>query len=769
MKKLNFNVIRQFTKLTLLINLCARGDVLPADEAKSSVGTHSQLHAYSSKLDYINILQGTDSSYELSHGNTLPLVGVPWGMIDWSIENGKGAWYFHPNGRIDGFRATHQPSPWIGDYGQFILMPQDGDLKMDADARISEYDTTTSILRPDYEKLNLKNGNITAELTGTERCAVFRLIFHEGQSGRLVINACGASEIKIEGRTIRGLSKANNGGVAGNFASYFVIKMDRDLDKSDIFVTNASTGRSSAKGDNVAAYVEFKTSPGDPVELRVGTSLISWEQAERNLQAETEGGFDAVHSRVQKTWDLNLSRIGIEAGEDQKQTFYSCLYRAQMFPHRLYELDASGKAVHYSPYDGKIHDGVLYGDIGIWDAFRTTFPLITILYPAQLNEILQGFVNASVEGGTLPEWPSPGYRDCMIGQHCAAIFADAVAKGETNFDLATAYESLRKSAFQPPTNGELVRRGLVDYLKLGYIPDGASEYAVSASLDYAYDDWCIAQIARTENQLDDYNILIKRAQNYRLLWDPSVGFMRPRNADGQWITPFDQFAWGGSYAEGGPWQNSWFVPYDTAGLARLVGGREKLASKLDEMLGLPPIYHTGGYGQVIHEMREMGIAKFGQYDQGNQPVFDVLYLFAAVGQPWQTEYWTRRVCDKLFCGGNAGFPGDEDNGSMSSWYVLSSIGLYPLCPGTPTYMITSPLFSSITLHLPHDKTFLISTSDHDNNNVYVQKQLLNGKEDNHTWITHQDLIQGGELHLDMGPDANIREVKAEDLPYSESP
>ena len=452
---------------------------------------------------------------------------------------------FHPNGTIDGFRATHQPSPWIGDYGQFVLMPQAGDLQMDAAARMSEYDAATSVLRPDYEKLELKKGRITSELTGTERGAVFRFTFKQGQSGRLVINACGASEIKIEGRTIRGLSRANNGGVAGDFASYFVIQFDRDIDKSDVLVNGASTGSPSGKGTNVAAYVEFKTSPDDPVELRVGTSLISWEQAGQNLEAETAGGFDAVHARVQKTWNFNLGRVGIEASEDQKRTFYSCLYHAQMFPHRLYELDASGKARHYSPYDGKIHDGVLYGDIGIWDAFRTTFPLITILYPAQLNEILQGFVNASVEGGTLPEWPSPGYRDCMIGQHCAAIFADAIVKDETNFDMVTAYESLRKSAFQPPQNGELVRRGLADYLKLGYIPDGASTYAVSASLDYAYDDWCIAQIAQQQNRLDDYNILMARAQNYRRLWDPGVGFMRPKNAAGQWIKPFDQFAWGG--------------------------------------------------------------------------------------------------------------------------------------------------------------------------------------------------------------------------------
>jgi predicted alpha-1,2-mannosidase len=719
-------------------------------------------------LGYVNILQGTDSHYELSHGNTLPLVGAPWGMVDWSIENKKGPWFFQPNGTIDGFRATHQPSPWIADYGQFILMPQTGDLKLEAEARTTTYDASTSILRPDYEKLELKASGITAELTAAERCGVFRFTFHQGATGRLILNACGASEIKIDGRTIRGLSRANSGGVTTNFGSYFVIKLDRDIAKTATFVNGSASGEAGGKGENTAAYVEFNTSPTEPVEARVGTSLISWEQAEQNLNAETDGGFEGVHARVQKTWETNLSRVEIEATPEQKQTFYSCLYHAQMFPHRLYELDAAGKALHYSPYDGQIHEGVLYGDIGIWDAFRTTFPLITILYPAQLSEILQGFVNASTEGGTLPEWPSPGYRDCMIGQHCAAIFADAVVKGVGGFDQAKAYQSLRKSAFEPPAQGVLVRSGLTDYLKLGYIPDGASTYAVSATLDYAYDDWCVAQIAKQQNQLDDYKELMRRAQNYRLLWDPAVGFMHSKNAEGQWTEPFDQFGWGGPYAEGGPWQNSWFAPHDSAGLASLLGGPEKLAARLDQLLGLPPVFHTGGYHQVIHEMREMAIAEFGQYDQGNQPGFDVLYLYAATGQPWKTEYWTRRACAELFNAGGQGFPGDEDNGSMASWYILSSIGLYPLCPGTPSYMFTSPLFSKITLQLANDKTFTITSESHNEKEVYVQSRQLNGSDDRRTWISHSDLMQGGELHLKLGSEADMRPVAEEDLPYSAS-
>ncbi len=440
-----------------------------------------------------------------------------------------------------------------------------------------------------------------------------------------------------------------------------------------------------------------------------------------------------------------------------------------MFPQRLHELNAAGKAIHYSPYDGHVHDGVLYGNIGIWDAFRTTFPLITILYPDQVSEILQGFVNATIEGGTLPEWPSPGYRRCMIGQHSAAIFADAAAKGLKDFDLSTAYESLRRSAFQPPHKGELVREGLAPYLKVGYVPDGASTYAVSTTLDYAYDDWCVAQIAKQLGHDDVCKTLLDRSRNYRNLWDASVGFMRAKNADGKWSEPFDPFSWGGPYAEGGPWQNSWFVPHDAVGLMDLIGGQDRLAAKLDEMLATPPTYHVGGYHHVIHEMKEMASAHFGQYAQSNQPSFDNLYLYTAAGQPWKTEYWTRRICSEMYDSSPDGFAGDEDNGSMASWYVLSSIGIYPFCPGTVQYVFTSPLFPKAVLHLPQGKTFTFDANSNSEKTVYVQNRRLNGADISSTWISYNDIRAGGEMSCEMGPNARVRSISKENLPYSETP
>ena len=438
---------------------------------------------------------------------------------------------------------------------------------------------------------------------------------------------------------------------------------------------------------------------------------------------------------------------------EQRRTFYSCLYRAQLFPHRIYELDADGKPVHYSPYDGKTHPGHLYADNGFWDVYRTTYPLWSILYPEQLGEILDGFVQAYRESGWFPQWPSPGHRGGMIGTHEDAVFADAVAKHIAGFDVNDAYAGLRKDAFEvPPKRGAVGRPGLTDYLSRGYVPEGRAAYCLSSTLDYAYDDWCVAQVAAALGKADDHDVLVKRSQNYRASWDPSTGFFRPHNADGSWAhEPFDPFGWANGYVEGGPWQDTWNVPHDVAGMAQLLGGRQAMADKLDRLLGQPPVFHVGGYGGVIHEMTEMARAHFGQYDHGNQPVHHVLYLYAAIGQPWKTQYWTRRVCQELYNSGPAGFPGDEDNGEMSAWFVLSSAGLYPLCVGDPTYTLSSPLFDRVSMRLPRGRAFTITATHNGPFNVYVGSRTLDGQPFEGTTLPHATVVAGGELAVEMSP------------------
>jgi len=598
-------------------------------------------------LDEVNSLQGTDSVGSFSHGNTLPLVGRPWGMTDWSPQTAGGQWFFTYRGKkIEGIRATHQPSPWMGDYGQFLLMPQTGKLAVTAGGRASPYDVDAGVWKPDYLRLQLTRYNVMAELTATERCSVLRLTFQEGDSGRIIVTPPGRGKIEVQGRRILGFSQEPD-----TYGMFFVVELDRDVQSSGTFENGMVHEQQSARsGRGVGAYVNFKTGDRRAVVVKVGTSFIDHEQAQRNLDREVGSlGFDDLRSQTAAIWEKQLGRIEIAGGAPQeRKTFYTCLYRAMKYPHRLYEVDGSGKSIHRSPYDGKLHEGVLYADNGFWDTFRCVYAFYSVVYPDQWKEILQGWVQTFRENNWYPQWPSPGNRGCMIGTHIDAVIADAIVKGIDGFDIETAYAGLRTDATVNPGERDRGRQALDEYLKRGYVPDGRCEYAASAGLDYAYDDWCVAQAARKLGKMDDYRLFMDRAKNYRKSWDPSVGFMRARKPDGQWVDRFDEFAWGGPYVEGGPWQCSWAVQHDSAGLIELVGGPDAMVAKLDKMMTMEPIFHVGGYGGVIHEMAEMAAVKFGQYDQGNQPVHHVLFLYTAAGQPWKTEYWTRKVCAELY-------------------------------------------------------------------------------------------------------------------------
>jgi predicted alpha-1,2-mannosidase len=725
------------------------------------------LHAESSLLQYVNTLQGTNSNAGFSHGGTLPMVGAPWPMLQWSPQSESsdfwegGGWWFQSTANvINGFRATRQPSPWMGDYGQFSLMPATGELKISKKDRESQYDLTASVFKPDYCRIDLKRYSVTVELTAAERCAVMRFTYHQGSTGRLIIDPGRnkyAAHVELDGRTLRGYSSANNGGVPIGWKAFFVIHLDRDVTAVGTFdrVSQVHAGERSIEGNtHVGMYVEFNVADHRTMEIPIGTSYISYEQAELNLKHETAEGFDPTRDRTAKAWESNLGRIEVESkNPEDLKTFYSCMYRAETFPHKLYELSDDNKPIHFNFYgkDDKTVDGYLYGDNGFWDVYRTNYPFWAIAYPEQLGEILNGFVQAYADSGWFPQWPSPGHRGGMVGSHIDAVIADAVAKYIPGFDVNAAYEGIRKDAFVDPPNGSVGRSNFKEYEQLGYVPAHKDAgYCVSASLDYAYDNWCIAQVAKALNKTDDYQILIKKSKAYKTLWDPSVGFFRARNADGSWFGNFDELAWSTGYVEGGPWQCTWAVDHDPLGLAELMGGPAAMGDKLDRMMGMPAAYHPGEYGKPIHEMVEMAAVPFGQYAHSNQPVHHVLYLYTAIGQPWKTQYWTRRVCRDLYSGGPDGFCGDEDNGEMSSWYILSSIGLFPACVGDPKYTLTSPLFDRVTLHLSNGKTFLIDTHDNSMLNTYVQSRRLDGDPFKAQTITHDRLMRGGALDVEMG-------------------
>lgn len=715
-------------------------------------------------LDWVNPLQGTDSHYALSKGNTLPLIGPPWPMTHWSPQTLNSevkefttyAWWFQSFAKtFTGFRATRQPSPWMGDYGHFTIMPQTGELKADLPSRASAHDLAASTVRPDYVRMHLSTYSIDAELTASERCGVMRFTFLKGDVGRIIFDPASVSHVEIDGRSIRGYTTSNSGGVPADFKAYFVAKLDRNV---TAFGTVDASGKATAgakaiDGDGIRAYVEFSTKNAPAVTLTVATSYISYEQAELNLNHEAADGFDAVRARTAKIWEDNLARITITGGTpDQRRTFYSCFYRAQTFPHKFHELDASGKPHHFGVYDSKVHPGIAYTDIGFWDVYRTNFTLWSLVFPEVMADIMDAFVITAEEAGWYPQWPSPGHRVSMIGSHIDAVYADAIAKGIGTFDKEKAYKYLRKNAFDVPPNGTVGRVGFADYAKLGYVPaEKEAGYTLSCTLDYAYDDWCLAQVAKSLGRDDDYKVLSGRATNYKQMFDSSVGFFRPKTRDGQWFGQFDEYAWSTGYVEGGPWQCSWAVQHDVEGLAELHGGRDKLGNKLDQMMGMPPIFHVGEYRNVIHEMTEMAVVPFGQYAHSNQPVHHVLYLFAAIGQPEKTQYWTRRVCQDLYGPGTNGFPGDEDNGEMGAWYVLSSLGLYQLCVGDPKYTLTSPLFDSAEIKVGDGKTLTIRTINNAPHHHYTRGRTLDGKPYAEHTIDFARLQQGGELVVQLAP------------------
>lgn len=705
------------------------------------------------RLDLVNPLQGTASSYPFSHGNCLPLVGPPWANIDWSpqsVGNTRTPWFFHPEtGRLVGFRATHQPSPWCQDYGQFMVMVQTGPRAVSPQDRISPYDPAKARFRPDYVRIDLDRYEATAELTASARCGVFRFTFHKGGPARILLDPAQDAHVEVDGRRVTGWTRYHTGEAEGDYRLWFAGVLDRDVRGAE------------EKGIGLA---EFEARPGEVVEFRVATSQISADQAELNL-AETRGGFEAVRKRTRDAWEAGLSRVDVEGTPAQERTFYTCLYRALKFPHALHEVDAAGRTVHYSPFDGKVHDGVGYTDSGLWDTFRTQFPFLSVVYPERFGEIVEGWLNAYREGGWLPQWPNPGGTHGMVGSHADAMVADAMVKGIKGFDLETAYRALRKDAFEVDPKG---REQMASYLERGYVVDGTMEYSLSATLDFAYDDWCVAQGARLLGKAADLEILTKRAQNYRKMWDPATGFMRPRTEKGEWSGAFDPYAWGGAYVEGGPWQCSWAVQHDAEGLAQLMGGRDALARRMDQLFQEDPIYKPGGYKGVIHEMREMAALGAGQWGQSNQPSFHHPYLFTSAGQPWKTEYWTRFGLDRFYGDGPRGYPGDEDNGSSAAWYLLSSLGFYPLTPGHPSYVLTSPLFRRATLHLAGGRTFTIKAPGNSCATVYVKKRVLNGKAITRTWISHAEIARGGTLDVTPSATPWVRQVKEADLPYSAS-
>jgi predicted alpha-1,2-mannosidase len=726
-------------------------------------------------VDYVNPLMGSQSLGDLSNGNTYPSIALPWGMNFWTPQTGKmgdGWQYTYTAQKIRGFKQTHQPSPWMNDYGEFSIMPVNG-LHFTEDSRASWFSHKTEIVKPYYYSVYLADDDITTEITPTERAARFRITFPRTDSAYVVIDAYNkGSYVKVipgENKIV-GYSTRNSEGVPANFKNYFVIVFDRPFTSTHTWKDKQLEDSVELTGEHVGAVVSFGARDrGTILNARVASSFISIEQAEENLKEIGNDDFDQIADKGRAIWNKTLSSVSAEGGTiDQMRTFYSCLYRMLFFPLKLYEKDASGRIVHYSPYNGKVVDGYMFGGTGFWDTFRALYPFLNLVYPDINREMQAGLVNDYKEGGWLPEWSSPGYRDVMVGNNSASVVADAYLKGNRGYDIQTLYAALLHGANNAGPEGT-GRVGVEYYNRLGYVPYnvGINENA-ARTLEYAYDDFSIYQLGKALHRpADELKLYASRAMNYKHLFDPEHKLMRGKNQDGSFESPFNPFKWGDAFTEGNSWHYTWGVFHDIQGLIDLMGGRKEFVKMLDSIFVMPPTFDDSYYGFVIHEIREMQIAGMGQYAHGNQPIQHMLYLYGYAGEPWKTQYWVRESMRKLYQATPDGYCGDEDNGQTSAWYVFSALGFYPVCPGTDQYVLGAPLFKKLTLHLDNGKQFVISAPNNSRTNLYVEKAVLNGQVWDKNWIAFSSIQQGGEIQFTMGATPNkTRGTEPSAYPYS---
>ena len=738
-------------------------------------------------VDYVSVMVGTESTFELSTGNTYPAIAMPWGMNFWVPQTGKmgdGWQYSYGATKIRGLKQTHQPSPWINDYGQFSIMPTVGKPVFDEEKRASWYSHKAEVATPYYYSVYLADYDVMAEMAPTDRAVLMQFTFPETDQANVVVDAFDkGSHIDIDaahGR-ITGYSVRNSGGVPEGFRNWFVIEFDKPFTTSDDETANLAD---LAKDGHAGAIVTFKTRRGEKVAARVASSFISLEQAERNLQ-ELKGEdwltLDELKAQGRARWNDVLGRIEIaDDNIDHLRTFYSCLYRSVLFPRSFYEIGAQGRPVHYSPYNGEVRPGYMFTDSGFWDTFRCLFPLLNLVYPSMNVKMQAGLVNAYLESGFLPEWASPGHRGCMVGNNSASIVADAYLKLKESgvrseeigvrseeYDIETLWKAVVHGANAVhPEVSSTGRLGYEYYNKLGYVPcDVKINESAARTLEYAYDDWCIYQLGKALGKKEkEIAIYKKRAMNYRNLFDPEAKLMRGKKENGQWLAPYNPLKWGDVFTEGNGWHYTWSVFHDPQGLINLMGGRDVFNQMLDSVFALPPVFDDSYYGFPIHEIREMQIMNFGNYAHGNQPIQHMIYLYGYSGEPWKTQYWIRQVMDRLYTPNPDGYCGDEDNGQTSAWYVFSALGFYPVCPGSGQYVVGAPYFKSAKLHLENGNTVSITA---EGDGCYVGRMSVGGADYQHNFLQHADLLRGLDIRFDMSRQPNRQRGTAqEDAPYS---
>lgn len=710
-----------------------------------------------SLAEWVNTFQGTDSHVAFSKGNMLPLTTRPHGMVGWTPQTDPGNWVFDfRSPTIQGFRATHQPSPWMGDYGNFLILvgsgPQPPLSVVDGE---SYYPKSGTVSQPHYFRASLVRHGIVAEIAPTLRGGSFRFTYELRENAWLTFRPAAGRILSVDRdrRLVVGVSTALAPGAAvpGTFGCFFAAEIGGAIAESGVYDARGAP----PSPDDAAQGVWLRlVRPRDgAITVNVVTSFISADQALLNLRRELGAAtFEQTRAAAQAEWDQRLGVITIDgASDNQRRTFYSCLYRSLLYPRITHELDAAGRQVHHSFFSpAGTRPGPAYTDIGYWDAHRSLMPLLTLIAPEQHGEMIRGLLHTFQEGGWLPSWASPGYVPCMVGSHAGLTIADAYLKGIRNFDTALAYAAVRHDAMEEPPSFACGRAGLTRFNELGWVPDDEFDHSAARTCDYALADFGVGQFARALGHHADAGRFLRRALNYRHLYDAHAGFLRGRNADGSWPGPFREFAWTRDYIEGGPWQHTWSAPQDAAGLSALMGGDQAFVAKLERMLMLPPRFEIGRYHATIHEMTEMAAVPFGQYAHSNEPVHHVLSLFTAAGRPDLAQHWIRRVLNELYS--PEAFCGDEDNGAMGSWYVLNALGLYPLSPGHPAWVIGSPLFAHAIVQCGGGRALSIRAVGQSPEACYVSDITFNGEPLLSLEVPHAAIAGGGELVFTMTAD-----------------
>ena len=729
-------------------------------------------------IDYVSTLVGTQSKHSLSTGNTYPAIALPWGMNFWTPQTGKmgdGWAYTYDADKIRGFKQTHQPSPWMNDYGQFSIMPMTGKPVFNEDERASWFSHKTETAKPHYYKVYLADYDVVTEISPTERAAMFRFTFPQNEKSFVAIDAFDRGSyvtVVPEENKIIGYTTRNTGGVPENFRNYFVIFFDKPFSyKSVVADGELKNNVLEAKTNHAGAIIGFSTKRGEQVHARVASSFISYEQAELNLKELGNRSFDQIKEDGEKRWNEILGKVEVETTNiDQLRTFYSSLYRSVLFPRSFFEYDKAGNIMHYSPYNGKVLPGYMFTDTGFWDTFRGLFPLLNLLYPEMNRKMQEGLINAYKESGFFPEWASPGHRPIMVGNNSASVLTDAYLQGNKVKEPDVLWEGIVKTANSVhPRVSSTGRLGYEYYNRLGYVPcDVDIRENAARTLEYAYDDWCIYQLGKAMGKPEkEIEVYAKRSQNYRNLFNKKYNLMVGKKENGEFSEPFSPFKWGGDFTEGNSLHYTWSVFHDPQGLIDLMGGKNTFNQMLDTVFSLPPIFDDSYYGSTIHEIREMQIMNMGNYAHGNQPIQHMIYLYNYSGVPWKAQYHVRQVMDKMYTPAPDGYCGDEDNGQTSAWYVFSALGFYPVCPGSGQYVLGSPIFPKATIHLENGKKVEISSVNNKKENVYVKAMKVNGKNYTRNYLEIDAIRKGMKLNflMDYTPNST-RGISQSDLPYS---